>query len=86
MSDEELNALVERLQACSPLTVPLAQAGASAIRQLMRERDEAAQTVRDVVEAWDWWQVDTYDRCSSVPGDAIQDARAFLAKHHPAPS
>ena len=43
MSDEELNALAERLQACSPLTVPLAQAGAFAIRQLMRERDEAKE-------------------------------------------
>jgi hypothetical protein len=35
--------------------------------------------LRGVVEAWDWWQVDTYDRCSSVPGDAISDARAALA-------
>ena len=32
----------------------------------------------DVVDAWDWWQVDTYDRSQSVPGDAIEVARAAL--------
>jgi hypothetical protein len=34
---------------------------------------------KDAVEAWDWWQKDTYDRCQSVPSDAIDDLRATLA-------
>jgi hypothetical protein len=40
------------------------------------EQLEAA--LRDVIDSWDWWQVDTYDRCASVPGDAIATARAAL--------
>ena len=36
--------------------------------------------LRDVIDAWDWWQVDTYDRCGSVPEDAIRNARAALGK------
>lgn len=31
-----------------------------------------------IIDAWDWWQVDTYDRCASVPSDAIDSARALL--------
>jgi hypothetical protein len=42
------------------------------------EQLEAA--LRDVIDAWDWWQVDTYDRCGSVPEDAIRNARAALGK------
>jgi hypothetical protein len=34
--------------------------------------------LREIIEAWDWWQVDTYDRCKSVPSDAIREARAAL--------
>jgi hypothetical protein len=33
----------------------------------------------DVIDAWDWWRVDTYDRCASVVSDAVMDARAALA-------
>lgn len=40
---------------------------------------EAVEVMRGVIEAWDWWQVDTYDRCQSVPSDAVREARAFLA-------
>jgi hypothetical protein len=36
--------------------------------------------LRDVIDAWDWWQVDTYDRCGSVPEDAIRNARAALGE------
>lgn len=118
MTDEQLNALVEGLDEVEPgqegKALILCGFAASAIRQLMREREEAAAELRslamdalaaqgqamdnydraeaaeaklrEVVEAWDWWQVDTYDRCSSVPGDAIREARDFLAKHPPAPS
>jgi hypothetical protein len=42
------------------------------------EQLEAA--LRDVIDAWDWWQVDTYDRCGSVPDDAIRNARAALGE------
>ena len=40
------------------------------------EKLEAA--LREVIDCWDWWQVDTYDRCASVPADAIRDAREAL--------
>ena len=65
MSDEELNALVERLDGMGRvdgvLTLSLttiiavsdAQSAASAIRQLMRERDEARKQVEDEINsAW----------------------------------
>jgi len=38
--------------------------------------------LREVVECWDWWQVDTYDRCESVPADAIRNARTVLAEEN----
>ena len=33
-----------------------------------------AGAVREIKDSWDWWQVDTYDRCSSVVEDAINEA------------
>ncbi len=30
--------------------------------------------IQDIKECWDWWQEDTYDRCSSVVDDAIRQA------------
>lgn len=39
---------------------------------------ELEAALRDIIEAWDWWLVDQYDRCQSVPGDAIDKARAAL--------
>lgn len=33
-----------------------------------------AEAVREIKDSWDWWQVDTYDRCSSVVEDAINEA------------
>ena len=27
--------------------------------------------IKDIKEAWDWWQVDPHDRCASVVCDAI---------------
>ena len=38
------------------------------------------EALSSLVEAWDWWQVDPYDRCQSVPSDAINEARAALAE------
>jgi asparagine synthetase A len=45
---------------------------------LRAERDRLRDALREVVEAWDWWNVDTYDRCSSVVADAVREARAAL--------
>lgn len=42
--------------------------------------EELVGALRVIVESWDWWQVDTYDRDQSVPGDAVYDARALLAR------
>ena len=53
-----------------------ARARAEAAEAKLRE---AVEVMRDVCEAWEWWNVDTYDRCSSVPNDAVRSARAFLA-------
>jgi hypothetical protein len=47
---------------------------------LTEERDRLREALRDIVEAWDWWQKDTFDRCQSVPGEAIADARAVLGE------
>ena len=40
--------------------------------------EELEHELRQVIEAWDWWQVDEFDRCASVPADAIREARATL--------
>lgn len=42
------------------------------------ENERLRAALRGVTDAWDWWQVDTYDRCASVMSDAIRDARAAL--------
>ena len=47
---------------------------------LGQEVGRLRENLRDIIEAWDWWQVDTYDRCQSVPSDAINEARAALAE------
>lgn len=41
--------------------------------------------VGEVVEAWDWWLVDTYDRCRSVPNDAIERLHSLMEKTSEAP-
>ena len=43
------------------------------------ERLRAA--LRSIVQGWDWWGVDSYNRCQSVPGDAIEEARALLMEN-----
>lgn len=48
------------------------------IVRLRAERDRLRDALTEVVEAWDWWNVDTYDRCSSVVADAVREARAAL--------
>ena len=49
------------------------EAQATEIAQL---REKCAE----VVKAWDWWRVDSYDRCQSVPGDAIGELRALAGQ------
>lgn len=36
------------------------------------------EVITDIKKAWDWYIYDTYNRCSSVPADAID--RAILAQ------
>jgi hypothetical protein len=38
------------------------------------EIERLREKINDIKEAWDWWQVDTYDRCASVVEDAINAA------------
>jgi c-di-AMP phosphodiesterase-like protein len=38
------------------------------------QSDALREKINDIKEAWDWWQVDTYDRCASVVEDAINAA------------
>ena len=40
-------------------------------KALTRRMTEA---VREIKDSWDWWQVDTYDRCPSVVEYAINEA------------
>jgi hypothetical protein len=41
---------------------------------LPTQTDALREKINDIKEAWDWWQVDTYDRCASVVEDAINAA------------
>ena len=49
------------------------------IRAQITEIARLKTLAKDMVEAWDWWQVDSYDRCQSVPGDAVDALRTELA-------
>ncbi len=40
--------------------------------------DEAVRLLGDIVDAYDWWQVDPVDRASCA--DEIEEARAYLAR------
>lgn len=43
---------------------------------VLRRVVEAASSA---VESWDWWNADQYDRCQSVPQDAIESLRYALS-------
>jgi hypothetical protein len=58
-------------------TAPRLRAIAAALLAARRERDALRDALRDVVDAYDWWQVDPVDR--EAPAEAIQAARAALA-------
>lgn len=38
------------------------------------------EAIRDIKAAFDWYHADEYDRCSSVPQDAIEDAMKLVAQ------
>lgn len=42
------------------------------------EAEDLHAALKDIVESWDWWRVDEYDRCITVPEDAIDEARKML--------
>ena len=44
------------------------------IEALEAENERLREAVGEIKEAWDWWNVDTYDRCASVVDDAIRAA------------
>lgn len=37
----------------------------------VNEVERLREKIKNIKEAWDWWQLDTYDRCASVVEDAI---------------
>jgi hypothetical protein len=44
------------------------------IEALEAEVDALRGHIKEIDNAWNWWCVDQYDRCQSVPGDAISEA------------
>jgi hypothetical protein len=77
--------IVERLRDVEPSGIvdyqwALCQEAADLLEAQAAQLQEARELMRDVIEGWDWWNKDQYDRCQSVPGDAIAALRAFLAK------
>jgi hypothetical protein len=68
---EELRAANERW------VIAFNQAKADAtgrIEALQADNARLREAVKEIKDAWDWWQVDTYDRCASVVDDAISAA------------
>ena len=49
----------------------------SALQSRIAALEEA---IRDIKAAFDWYHADEYDRCSSVPQDAIEDAMKLVAQ------
>lgn len=49
-----------------------------AVAALTEEVERWRGLAAAAVDAWDWWNVDTYDRCSTVPGGVMNDIRAAL--------
>ena len=91
MTTDEIRALADKLEAFRPAygwpeetatTVQPAMnvVAATALRDLSAKLAKAVEALRGVCEAWEWWDVDRHDRCSSVPGDAVREARAALAE------
>jgi hypothetical protein len=78
--DDLLLFLRKRRKIDNGLINPHGPEAADLIEAQAAQLQEARELMRDVIEGWDWWNKDQYDRCQSVPGDAIAALRAFLAK------
>jgi hypothetical protein len=57
-----------------------ADAAADRIAALEVQLAELTGALTDVVEMWDWWNVDQYDRDQSAVSDAIDAARDLLTR------
>lgn len=82
LTPEEREGIERAILDSSAVLYPLEPLGYSQhnaeIVRLSARLAEATELLSSIVSAWDWWRADTYDRFQSVPGDAIDDARAFL--------
>ena len=45
-----------------------------AMSMAIAEIERLREAIGDIKEAWNWWNVDTYDRCAGVVDDAIRAA------------
>ena len=72
---DEAKALVEALKRYE-LTYDQRWKLVDLIKTQAREIERLRVAIGDIKEAWDWWNVDTYDRCASVVDDAIRAALA----------
>jgi hypothetical protein len=86
VTDEELAAALLQMERAPLIAFKLQASGEPVMtihadgRVTLNEDAQPTQTdalrekINDIKEAWDWWQVDTYDRCASVVEDAINAA------------
>ena len=91
MTTEELNALVERLDSLSSLNQTSITAAASAIRQLMSEREAALVVIRDIEKwlakpEWGTWPYTEGDGLYNDRNNAEDMIRIFRSTHPPAQS
>lgn len=52
----------------------------------MDDRENLVKALQEIIEAYEWWSKDQYDRCQSVIHDAIEDAKSLLTSQHPVDS
>ncbi len=69
--------IVDRLRALDAWALHDAKAG---MHEAADEIGRLRSALREIAEAWDWWQQDTSDRCQSVPSEAVSRARAALGE------
>ena len=97
MTDDDLKALADWFERKVPPEGPLPDVwlygleAASAIRQLMRERDEAIALLRDIDKwlakpEWGTWPYTEGDGLYNDSSDAADMIRIFFSTHPPTPS
>ena len=82
---ERIGRLANEICGCSTLEQhrrDIALIEAEIDRRVAEERAKLLERLRDIKEAWDWWQVDTYDRCASVVEESITAAIAQFEKEN----